>query len=100
MPARGKAGGEYWTREHLDTADTLKYIHIQTTAGLTPDVEEFLLTAIGKQLCAKWGQGAKGVKKVKYNFANTLARYRDWRDTGGGTGRFACVVFIFKKILC
>ena len=86
MPARGSAGGEYWTRDHLDTAETLKYIHIQIAANVVPDVEEFLRTPIGQQLAQKWGAGTKGTKKVKYNFAGTLARYKEWRDTGGGGG--------------
>lgn len=101
MPARGKHGGEYWTRDHIDTADTLKYIHIQTQAGITPDADDFLKTAIGKQLAKKWGDGTKGAKKVKYNFAGTLARYKEWRDTGAGSGLLilfwlSCLLFQSK----
>lgn len=95
MPAKGKAGGgEYWTREHIDTAETLKFIHIQTQAGVTPDVEDFLKTPVGKQLAKKWGEGTKGVKKVKYNFAGTLLRYKEWIDTGAGSGR----ILLFHSI--
>ena len=92
MPARGSRAGEYWTRDHLDTADTLKFIHIQKQAGVVPDVEEFLRTPIGKQLVEKWGAGTKGAKKVKYNFRLTLGRYEEWRNSGGGAGQFDVVV--------
>lgn len=86
MPSRGSRAGEYWTRDHIDTADTLKFIHIQKQAGVVPDIEEFLRTPIGRQLVQKWGDGTKGTKKVKYNFRLTLSRYEEWRNTGGGAG--------------
>ena len=87
MPAKGtKKKGDYWKKDHPDTAETLKFIHLQNQAHEKPLVEDFLKTPVGKTLIAKWGGGLAGEKKIKFNFKRTLERYKDWVNTNGDQG--------------
>ena len=98
MPVKGtKKKGEYWKKDHPDTGEALKFIHLQTEASAKPLVADFLLSAVGKALVAKWGAGDRtlGEKKVKYNFSQTLTRYKSWRDNGGDAGNHCyCILSI------
>ena len=82
MPAKGsKKKGDYWNTNDADHAPLLQFIHLQTTAGVAFDVEDFLKTPQGKRIEAK-----RGKKKVQYHFPRIVDRYKDWKRTGGGAG--------------
>ena len=98
MPVRGsKKKADYWKKDNPDTGETLKFIHLQRSAGATPLVEDFLGTPVGKALVAKWGAGDKslGEKKVKYNFKSTLTRHTDWADGSGSQGTTNLTISFF-----
>ena len=95
MPPRGcKKKGNYWKKDHPDTGETLKFIHLQTQSNTKPTVEDFLKSPVGKKLVVNWGGGATGEKKVKYNFGSTEKRYKDWVDANNDQGvywKYWCV---------
>jgi len=90
MPAKGsKKNGDYWNTNDPDHAPLLQFIHLQSVAGIAPDVEVFLKTPQGKAIEAK-----RGDKKVKCHFPRVLVRYKDWKRTGGGAGGFLFFLFL------
>jgi len=86
MPAAGtQARGPQFKRNSPDTAQVLRFIHVQTQQGVPPDHLAFLRTGEGALLVRKCGAGSepRGKKKVTYNFAQTLQCYEQWRNDAG-----------------
>jgi hypothetical protein len=82
-PEGRRAAGERAPRfnaNSLDTAKSLRFIHLKHTAGEVPAIGEFLNTPDGQWLVQKyWTE-----QPVRNNFAKTLGKYQLYLQTGGG----------------
>ena len=68
-----------WTRQSPDTAPVIRYIHLKKEEGVAPDRKSFKATEEGKRLV-----NTHGDKKVDYCWKQTIGRYDDWKQVGGG----------------
>ena len=80
-PRRRNRRGPTWTRDHPDTGHILAHLQACATSRpqATPNRAVFIASAAGQTLQARWGES-----KLRHAWGQTVQRYTQFRQTGGG----------------